>query len=82
MIYLQVAAVVIPLIALIAGAVVFMHTFRTKTDCDRFRDECSRSRTIDSSRVEKSLGEMWVKIDQIHEWMITGIIKIQRTNNS
>jgi hypothetical protein len=61
-----------------AGITAWATRFALKRDCEMHRHNFHKE--IDS-RFDQELNhrkEIWNKIDQMHEWMITGVIKINR----
>jgi len=53
--------------------VLWLTRFKTKDSCKKDREQCAEA-------MEMRRLEIWQKIDQIYEWMITGIISVRRND--
>lgn len=69
----QELALIISLLALITTIVIFLFGFRSKNECNKLREECQET-------IENQRKCIWEKIDKMYEWMVTGVIQINRKN--
>lgn len=75
---LEVGLTIISLIGIGVTIGMIRSKYLTKEEHDRLSKDCVASMQREFQELQENRREVWAKIDQIYEWMITGVVQINR----